>query len=67
MSEDAKQDQPERGSNVFVELEPQGETVEIPASVFTEGSAAIEHWLAAERAKRAAIRKPPRRAAASED
>lgn len=38
-----------------------GEKVEVPHEVDVEGGAAIEHWVAAEAARRAAAQKPPRR------
>jgi hypothetical protein len=64
---DETQQEAERGSNTFVELEPGGETVEIPASVFAEGVAAIEHWLEAQRQARRARSRPARRTAAHEE
>lgn len=63
MAEDTQE--PVRGSNVFIQLE--GGTVEVPADVLAEGKPALEHWLAAEKAKQAATKKSPRRAAAQEE
>lgn len=67
MTEHTQPDEPVRGSNVFIELEPNGPSVEVPAEVYTEGEAAIKHWLAAEKAKLAATKKATRRTAAQEE
>lgn len=40
---------------LFVELD--GEMVEVPHEIDSEGGAAVEHWYAAEKARRAAAKR----------